>query len=71
MRFSEVIQAILHREVTRIEPMHLGVGQVLRARFAALSGEEDIILPREDNRFGLTTTQKLLRHRVERVTLVR
>ena len=54
MEFSiDVIQAILHREVTRIEPMHLGVGQVLQKSLAALGGEEDVILAPEDNRFGL------------------
>ena len=62
--YNYVIQAILHREVTRIEPMHLGVGQVLQERLATLSGEEDVILPPEDNRFGLATSQKLLPHRI-------
>ena len=59
---SDVIKAIFYREVTRIEPMHLGVGQVLQVRLTTLSGEEDVILPPEDYRFGLATTQKLLPH---------
>ena len=45
---GDVLWAILHREVTRIEPMHLGVGHVVQVRLAALAGEKDVVLALED-----------------------
>jgi hypothetical protein len=46
--------------------MHLGLGHILQVRVTAFAGEEEVVLAPEDDRLGLTATQKLLPLRIER-----
>jgi hypothetical protein len=60
------LQAILHREVPRIEPMPLGGGHVGQVCLAALAGEAEGVRAPEDERLGLTVAQKRLPLRIDR-----
>jgi hypothetical protein len=51
---------ILDSEVTRIEPVHLGGGEIREIGVAAFTREEHVVLSPEDDRFGLPLAQERL-----------
>ncbi len=50
----DLVQRILHGEVSRVEPVHLRFRQVAQVRFAAFPREENIVLSPKDQCFRLT-----------------
>ena len=56
---------ILDRKVPGIESMHLRVRQVGQVGLATFRGEEDVLLPPEDERLRLAFAKKRLPHRIE------
>src|SRR5215813_14283001 len=53
------------RKVTRVQPMHLRMGEILEIRLTAFACEEDVVLSPENNRVGLLLSEERLPMRVE------
>ena len=62
---SDLLKAIFHGEMTRLQAVHFGLGKVLQVCFAALPGEEYVVLSPEIQRLRLLLAEKILPLRVQ------
>jgi len=50
---GDVLQAVLHREVAGVKPMHLRLGHTLELGFPTFSRKKDVVLSPENDRVWL------------------
>ena len=62
---GDLVQTVLDREVSRVEPVHLRVRQVAQVRLATFGSEEDVVLTPEDDGLWLVGPEERLPCRVE------
>ena len=61
---GDLVEAILHGEVTTVEHVQLCVGKVAKVGLATFRGEEDVVLAPQDERSGPLLPKKGLPLRV-------
>ena len=62
---SDLLKAIFHGEMTRLQAVHFGLRKVLQVCFAALPGEEYVVLSPEIQRLRLLLAEKILPLRLQ------